>query len=55
MAITVVRPLPQSTLDRLLTAVAEGYHLSPVETVQAAKFLENSNAARAVRYDFDQN
>lgn len=47
----IASPLPQSTVDRLLTAVAEGYDLSPVQTVHVAKFLESSNVATVVRYD----
>lgn len=49
--VAVTRPLPQSTLDRLLTTVSEGYRLTPLQTVQVAKFLESNSGPKVVVYD----
>lgn len=51
MSQVVVPPLPQPTVDRLLTAIAEGYGLNPVEIVRVSKFLESWNVPSVVAFE----
>ena len=51
MTTFVVEPLPQSTMERLLTTVAVGYGLSPVQTVVLAKSLERMNVPSVVSFE----